>query len=43
LAIIQNAFTTDNEGNIELDKFIATLQKLEKTLDEYCTDKQHSR
>jgi len=40
LAIVQNAFTVDNDGNIELDKFIMTLKNLEKTLDEYCKDKE---
>ena len=40
LAIVQNAFTVDNDGNIELDKFILTLKNLEKTLDEYCKDKE---
>jgi hypothetical protein len=40
LAIVQNAFSVDNEGNIELDKFILTLKNLEKTLDEYCKDKE---
>ena len=40
LAIIQNAFTVDNDGNIELEKLMLTLKKLEQTLDEYCKDKE---
>ncbi len=43
LAIVQNAFSVDNDGNIEFDKFILTLKNLEKTLDEYCKAKNHSR
>jgi len=43
LAVVQNAFETDKDGNIEIDNFIKTLQNLEKTIDEYCIDKQHSR
>jgi len=39
LAIIQNAFTVDSNGHLDLDQFVATLKKLEQTLDEYCTDK----
>ena len=35
LAVIENAFTVDSVGNIELDRFILTLKKLEQTLDEY--------
>lgn len=35
LAIIQNAFQSDNNGNFELNNFITILKKLEKTLDEY--------
>ncbi len=38
LAIIENAFTVDNEGNLEIDKFINTLKALEKTIDEYCAE-----
>lgn len=41
LAIIENAFNLDNEGNLELDKFIKTLKSLEKTIDEYC-EKQNT-
>jgi len=36
LAIIQNAFKVDNDGNLDIPKFMKTLKKLEKTLDEYC-------
>jgi hypothetical protein len=43
LAIVQNAFSVDNDGNIEFDKFILTLKNLEKTLDEYCKAKKNSR
>jgi hypothetical protein len=39
LAIVQNAFTVDSNGHLDLDQFVATLKKLEQTLDEYCTDK----
>jgi hypothetical protein len=39
LAIVQNAFTVDINGHLDLDQFVATLKKLEQTLDEYCTDK----
>lgn len=39
LAIIENAFKVDNEGNLEIDKFIMTLKALEKTIDEYCEEK----
>jgi len=38
LAIIENAFTVDNGGNLEIDKFLKTLKSLEKTIDEYCED-----
>lgn len=38
LAIIENAFTVDIEGNLELNKFIKTLKALEKTIDEYCQE-----
>lgn len=40
LAIIQNAFTVDSNGHLDLDQFVGTLKKLEQTLDEYCTDKE---
>jgi len=40
LAIIENAFIADSDGNLDLDKFIETLKKLERTLDEYCTVKE---
>ena len=39
LAIIQNAFSVDNDGNLELEKFIKILKALEKTIDEYCENK----
>lgn len=38
LAIIENAFSVDNEGNFEIDKFLMTLKALEKTIDEYCEE-----
>lgn len=38
LAIVENAFTVDSEGNLELDKFIKTLKALEITIDEYCEE-----
>ncbi|MDI6765788.1 MAG: PD-(D/E)XK nuclease family protein [Bacteroidota bacterium] len=41
LAIIQNAFSVDDSGNLDLDKFIRTLKNLEQTIDEYCTDKEN--
>jgi len=40
LAIVQNAFTVDKDGNLELEKFISTLQSLEQALDEYSKDKE---
>lgn len=40
LAIVDNAFTVDNNGNLDLDKFTDTLKRLEKTLDEYCKGKE---
>jgi hypothetical protein len=42
LAIIQNAFQTDVNGNFDFEGFLKTLKQLEKTLDEYCNDKKHS-
>jgi hypothetical protein len=42
LAIIQNVFTVDSNGHLDLDQFVSTLKKLEQTLDEYCNDKRHS-
>lgn len=39
LAVIQTEFMDDGNGNLDLDHFIVTLRKLEKTLDEYCADK----
>ena len=43
LEIVENAFTVDNEGNLELEKFIRTLKALEKTVDEYCDEINTSR
>jgi hypothetical protein len=39
LAIIQDAFKVDNEGNINFDQFIVTLKNIEQMLDEYSSDK----
>jgi hypothetical protein len=39
LAIIQNPFTVDSDGNFDIDQFVQTLKKLEKILDEYSADK----
>jgi hypothetical protein len=39
LAVVQNAFPRDSDGNIELDKFMLTLKSLEKTLLEYRNDR----
>ncbi|RYZ22247.1 MAG: nuclease [Chitinophagaceae bacterium] len=36
LAIVDNAFPVDNEGVLDIDKFVTTLKSLEKTIDEYC-------
>ena len=38
LAIVENAFTVDNDGNLDLEKFVGTLKALEKTIDEYCNE-----
>jgi hypothetical protein len=38
LAIVENAFIVDKDGNLELRKFIGTLKALEKTIDEYCEE-----
>lgn len=43
LAIVKNAFQTDNNGNFDFNGFLTTLKQLEKTLDEYTNDKKHSR
>ena len=37
LAVVENAFTVDKNGNLELYKFTNTLIALEKTIDEYCS------
>ena len=42
LAVIQKAFTVDNDGNLDLNKFIDTLKRLEKTLDDYCADEKNT-
>lgn len=42
LAIIENAFAIDNEGNLELGKFLETLKVLEKIIDEYCKENNTS-
>lgn len=39
LAIVQNAFQADNNGNFDFDGFLTTLKQLEKTLDEYSNEK----
>jgi hypothetical protein len=39
LAIVQNAFKVGSNGSLDLDGFVKTLKRLEKTLDEYCTYK----
>ncbi len=39
LAIVQNAFQSDKDGNFFFEDFLKTLKKLEKTLDEYCNEK----
>ncbi|HOK62959.1 MAG TPA: PD-(D/E)XK nuclease family protein [Soehngenia sp.] len=36
LAIVENAFTTDKDGNLEFQKFLETLKALEKTIYDYC-------
>lgn len=43
LAIVENAFTIDNDGNLELEKFVGTLKALEKTIDEYCNEMNTAR
>jgi len=35
VAIIQNAFQSENNNNFDFNDFLMTLKKLEKTLDEY--------
>lgn len=39
LAIVQNAFQADNNGNFDFNGFLTTLKQLEKTLDEYSNEK----
>lgn len=41
LAIIQNTFLLDSNGDFNLDLFIQTLKKIEKTLDEFTSDKEN--
>jgi len=36
LSVVKNAFPVDDDGKIEIDKFIKTLNSLEKTIDQYC-------
>ncbi|KOY85589.1 hypothetical protein AD998_04975 [bacterium 336/3] len=36
LAIVENAFKKDNNGDILMDNFYKTLKNLEKTIDDYC-------
>lgn len=40
LAIVDNAFTVDSDGNLDLNKFTDTLKRLENTLNDYCKDKE---
>jgi len=35
VAIVPNLIKTDNDDNINWDDFLQTLEKLEKTIDEY--------
>ena len=42
LATVPNAFTFDNNGQLDIDIFLQTLKNLERTLDEYTHDKKHS-
>jgi len=39
LAIVQNAFQSDSNGNFDFTAFLTTLKQLEKTLDEYTNEK----
>lgn len=39
LAIIQNAFSVDSEGNINIEQFIQVLKNLETAIDSFCTSK----
>lgn len=43
LAVVENAFAVDYEGNLELEKFMITLKNLEKTIDNYCEEQKHTR
>ena len=38
LAIVEDAFAVDNDGNLDIEKFVGTLKALEKTIDEYCEE-----
>lgn len=40
LAVVQNAFQTDDDGNFDFELFLVTLRNLEKTIDEYCCNKK---
>ena len=35
VAIVEDAFTVDHEGNLKIDEFLITLKKLQKTMNEY--------
>jgi hypothetical protein len=39
LAIIQNAFKVDSDGNLDLDQFVVTLKNIENMLNDYSSDK----
>lgn len=39
VAVVQNAFSSDTNGILDIQKFIVKLQQLELTLDEYCASK----
>jgi hypothetical protein len=39
LGVIQNVFTTDDNGDLEIQQFVKKLNQLEQTLDEYCASK----
>ncbi len=38
LAIVEDAFAVDNDGNLDIEKFVGTLKALEQTIDEYCEE-----
>ena len=39
LAVVQNNFTVNNNGQLDINTFLQTLKNLEQTLDEYTCDK----